>query len=86
MGNALRLHPLVVIFGLAVGFEVYGFAGALTALPFLAAGRAIWEFFHGRFELQPWGPRTPPPWASSWPTLTWSIAWSRETQPRTRPR
>src|SRR5262249_38797960 len=31
MGNALRLHPLLVIFGLAAGAEIYGLAGALTA-------------------------------------------------------
>jgi predicted PurR-regulated permease PerM len=61
MGTALRLHPLAVIFGLAAGFELYGFAGALTALPFLAVGRAVWEFFDGRFRLQPWGARTPVP-------------------------
>ena len=38
MGNALRLHPLLVIFGLLAGGEVYGLAGALIALPLLAAG------------------------------------------------
>ena len=27
MGSALRLHPLLVIFGLAAGFELYGLAG-----------------------------------------------------------
>jgi predicted PurR-regulated permease PerM len=54
MGNALRLHPLLVIFGLAAGFEFYGLAGALTALPLLAVGRAIWEFFSGRVSLEPW--------------------------------
>ena len=54
MGNALRLHPLLVIFGLAAGAELYGLAGALTALPLLAVGRAIWEFFADRIELEPW--------------------------------
>src|SRR5204863_3478858 len=33
MGSALRLHPLLVIFGLLVGTEIYGLAGALVALP-----------------------------------------------------
>ena len=47
MGNALRLHPLLVIFGLLAGGEIYGLPGALVALPLLAAGRAIWEFFVG---------------------------------------
>jgi predicted PurR-regulated permease PerM len=54
MGNALRLHPLLVIFGLLAGGEVYGLAGALIALPLLAAGRAMWEFFGERVVLEPW--------------------------------
>jgi predicted PurR-regulated permease PerM len=54
MGSALRLHPLLVIFGLLAGGEVYGLPGALVALPLLAAGRAAWEFFGERVELEPW--------------------------------
>jgi predicted PurR-regulated permease PerM len=54
MGNALRLHPLLVIFGLAAGAELYGLPGALIALPLLAVGRAIWEFFADRVTLEPW--------------------------------
>jgi predicted PurR-regulated permease PerM len=54
MGSALRLHPLLVIFGLAVGAEVYGLPGALVALPLLAVARAIWEFFSDRIKLEPW--------------------------------
>jgi predicted PurR-regulated permease PerM len=54
MGNALRLHPLLVIFGLAAGAELYGLPGALTALPLLAVGRAVWEFFGDRISFEPW--------------------------------
>lgn len=54
MGRSLRLHPLLVIFGLLAGGEIYGFAGILVALPLLAAGRAAWEFFAERIELQKW--------------------------------
>src|SRR5262249_33762906 len=54
MGNALRLHPLLVIFGLLAGAELYGLPGALVALPLLAVGRAIWEFFADRIKLEPW--------------------------------
>jgi predicted PurR-regulated permease PerM len=54
MGHSLRLHPLLVIFGLLAGGEIYGLAGALLALPLLAAGRAIWEFVSERAELEPW--------------------------------
>jgi predicted PurR-regulated permease PerM len=54
MGNALRLHPLLVIFGLGAGFELYGLPGALVALPLLAVGRALYEFFADRIALEPW--------------------------------
>jgi predicted PurR-regulated permease PerM len=54
MGSALRLHPLLVIFGLLAGGEIYGLPGVLVALPTLAACRAIWEFFGRRVALEPW--------------------------------
>jgi predicted PurR-regulated permease PerM len=54
MGHSLRLHPLLVIFGLLAGGEIYGFPGILVALPLLAAARAVWEFFGERVELQRW--------------------------------
>jgi predicted PurR-regulated permease PerM len=54
MGSALRLHPLLVIFGLLAGGEIYGLAGILVALPLLAAARAIYEFFSERITLEPW--------------------------------
>jgi predicted PurR-regulated permease PerM len=54
MANALRLHPLLVIFGLLAGGELYGIAGVLVALPTMAGLRAIWEFFRTRVRLEPW--------------------------------
>jgi predicted PurR-regulated permease PerM len=54
MGKSLRLHPLLVIFGLLAGGEIYGFPGILVALPLLAASRAVWEFFSERVELARW--------------------------------
>jgi predicted PurR-regulated permease PerM len=59
MGHSLRLHPLLVIFGLLAGGEIYGFPGILVALPLLAAGRAVWEFFSERVEREPWRPGEP---------------------------
>jgi predicted PurR-regulated permease PerM len=59
MGSSLRLHPLLVIFGLLAGGEIYGLAGILVALPLLAAGRAAWEFFSERITLQRWDTDTP---------------------------
>jgi predicted PurR-regulated permease PerM len=61
MANALRLHPLVVIFGLLAGGELYGIPGVLIALPTMAALRAIWEFFSERVELQKWDEDDPLP-------------------------
>ena len=60
MGSALRLHPLLVIFGLLSGGEIYGLPGALVALPLLAAFRAMWEFFSERVALEPWQDGTVP--------------------------
>ena len=56
MGRTLRLHPLLVIFGLLAGGEIYGFPGILIALPLLAALRAAWEFFSERVTFQKWTP------------------------------
>ncbi len=54
MASALRLHPLLVIFGLLAGFELYGIAGAFVALPTMAGLRAIWGFFQSRIRLERW--------------------------------
>ena len=61
MGHTLRLHPLLVIFGLLAGGEIYGFPGILIALPLLAALRAAWEFFSERIRLQTWTTGGPEP-------------------------
>ena len=54
MGGALRLHPLLIIFGLLAGFEIDGIVGALVVLPLLAVARATWEFFAERVDFEPW--------------------------------
>ncbi len=61
MGSALRLHPLLIIFGLLAGGEIYGLAGILVALPLLAAARAVYEFFSERVQLEPWTDAGPVP-------------------------
>jgi predicted PurR-regulated permease PerM len=60
MSHSLRLHPLLVIFGLLAGAEIYGFPGILVSLPLLAAGRAAWEFFAERVQLAKWEDGTDP--------------------------
>ncbi len=54
MGSVLRLHPLLVIFGLLAGTNIDGLVGALIALPLLAIGRAVWEFFSERIRFESW--------------------------------
>ena len=56
MGSALRLHPLLVIFGLLAGAEMYGILGVFVALPLLAVLRALWEFFAERLTFESWAP------------------------------
>ncbi len=58
MGTALRLHPLLVIFGLLAGAEMYGVLGVFVALPLLAVLRALWEFFSERISFETWEPST----------------------------
>jgi predicted PurR-regulated permease PerM len=53
-GSVLRLHPLLVIFGLLAGTNIGGLVGAFLALPLLAVGRAVWEFFAERITFEPW--------------------------------
>ena len=59
MAGALRLHPLLVIFGLLAGGELYGIPGVLVALPTMAALRAIWGFFRDRVRLERWDEEPP---------------------------
>jgi predicted PurR-regulated permease PerM len=61
MGSALRLHPLLVIFGLLAGAEIYGLPGIFVALPLLAGIRALWEFFGERVTFEAWREGGPVP-------------------------
>jgi len=61
MGSALRLHPLLVIFGMLAGAEIYGVLGVFVALPLLAVLRALWEFFADRVTFETWAPTAAAP-------------------------
>jgi predicted PurR-regulated permease PerM len=61
MGSALRLHPLLVIFGLLAGGEIYGLPGVFVALPLLAVFRELWEVFSERVVIERWEPAEPIP-------------------------
>jgi predicted PurR-regulated permease PerM len=54
-GHALRLNPLLVIFALLLGGEVYGFVGALIALPIAAVVRETVVYLRRHLVFEPWG-------------------------------
>jgi predicted PurR-regulated permease PerM len=70
MGDAVDLHPAVLVMALVIGGALFGIGGAILAAPVVAAGRDLYRYgfhrFGGRppaeaFELALHGPRPPPP-------------------------
>ena len=57
-GHALRINPLLVIFALLLGGQIYGFIGALIALPLAAIVRETVVYLRRHLTLEPW-PRSP---------------------------
>jgi predicted PurR-regulated permease PerM len=58
-GHTLRINPLLVIFSLLVGAEIYGVIGALMALPIAAILRETVMYLHDHTVLEPWGAPSP---------------------------
>jgi predicted PurR-regulated permease PerM len=58
-GHSLRINPLLVIFALLVGAEIYGFLGALVALPIAAIVRETVVYLRRHLVLEPWGTVSP---------------------------
>jgi predicted PurR-regulated permease PerM len=54
MGGAVKVHPLVVIFALLAGGELYGVPGVLLAMPLVAIGREVGLFLRERIGLESW--------------------------------
>ena len=58
---SLRINPILVILSLLIGFQLYGIAGALVALPVAAVLRETASYLRKHMVLEPWGtPRAPP--------------------------
>ena len=57
-GHALRINPLLVIFALLLGGQIYGFIGAFIALPIAAIVRETVVYLRRHLTLEPW-PRAP---------------------------
>ncbi len=51
----LRINPLLVIFALLFGAEIYGLVGALIALPIAATLRETVLYLRRHLVLEPWG-------------------------------
>ena len=51
----LRINPLLVIFALLFGAEIYGIVGALIALPIAAVLRETVMYLRRHLVLEPWG-------------------------------
>jgi predicted PurR-regulated permease PerM len=58
-GHSLRINPLLVIFALLLGAELYGILGAFIALPLAAVARETVLYLRRHLVLEPWG-RTQP--------------------------
>jgi len=53
-GHTLRINPLLVIFALLLGLQLYGVVGALVALPILAILRETVVYLSRHIELESW--------------------------------
>jgi predicted PurR-regulated permease PerM len=53
-GHTLRINPLLVIFALLLGLQLYGVAGALVALPILAVLRETVVYLGRHLTFEPW--------------------------------
>ena len=82
-GDAVRLHPSVVIFAIVLGATIAGLLGAILALPVTAVAREIYEYLAAKL------PDEAPATAGSFPVKTEAgpgpLA-SDPVRPRRRPR
>jgi len=53
-GKTLRINPLLVIFALLIGLQLYGVVGALVALPILSVLRETVIYLRRHLTLEPW--------------------------------
>jgi predicted PurR-regulated permease PerM len=58
-GHALRINPLLVIFALLFGGELYGIIGALLSLPTAAVLRETVVYLREHTVFEPWGTASP---------------------------
>jgi len=51
---SLRINPIIIILSLLVGYQLYGVAGALLALPIAAVARQTVLYLRRHLVLEPW--------------------------------
>lgn len=56
-GDAVELHPSLVIFVLIVGGSIAGLLGAILAIPITAAARDVYRYLFRRLNDEPWPPK-----------------------------
>jgi predicted PurR-regulated permease PerM len=56
---SLRINPILIILSLLIGYQIYGIAGALVALPVAAVIRETVVYLRRHLVLEPWGTRPP---------------------------
>jgi predicted PurR-regulated permease PerM len=54
---SLRINPILIILALLIGFQLYGIAGALVALPVIAVIRQTVVYLRRHLVFEPWGVR-----------------------------
>jgi predicted PurR-regulated permease PerM len=82
-GRSLRLNPLLVILALLLGGEIYGFVGALVALPLAAVLRETVVYLKSHVVFEPWG--TGQPILITNPALIVAPPHAREPAPEPEP-
>ena len=61
MGNAAKIHPVLVVFALIAGEHSYGLVGALFAVPVASIIQTIFVYYRRRRPKPPVTGATPPP-------------------------
>jgi predicted PurR-regulated permease PerM len=52
-GQAVRVHPIIILLGVIAGSELHGVRGAIFAVPTLAVMRVLVDFLSARIRVQP---------------------------------
>jgi predicted PurR-regulated permease PerM len=70
MGDAARVHPVLVVFALLAGEHMAGIVGALLAVPVLSIAQTLFLYLRERFLGVPRASSFPPPAPASSPSAT----------------